>query len=716
MFFFCVVNANAQQFASFDQNQIVLNNGLVNRVISFPSTVNTSVNTTQFSLTGEILPFIATKNNEFSVDLNGETYTGNSAWQVLQCISLADSLHGKGASIQLKALSGKAKGMILTLNYLLYPNLALVKKTIHFLNETNQEIAISSIDVENLATTFDLTTTWIYNNYCRYKTLNGYKGNHYDPVILLHSVTDDRGIVLGNEAQGVLKRTSAMLDGKSVMIGMNHAEEEYPAVKTLKKGEYWITPATFIGLYNKTANPTIVLEKMVANYVRNYMGARIFQNKNIPISIYNTWAPFRGDMTTALVLDVASKAKACGFTDFVIDAGWNTINGKPTITGDKDLDWILNLGDWVVDSTKFPNGLGEVFTKIHQMGMKPGLWISVATATKNASIYKNHPDWFVQDKDGLPAFLHDESGNQNQVTACLAGPYFDYIKNTMIHLVKTYGLSYVKLDLSMVTSAYRFNAETTGCYAKNHSHHKGHEDSYLALYERCFQLFDELHREAPDLFIDCTFETMGKLQLIDFAMLKHAEGNWLLNIDQPAPKGSERLRQLAWWRSALIPASSMVIGNMVVDEPNFVQSLNSLSGSMPILLGDTRKLKDEDVEVINIWNTWMTKMQHEHQIYYFRQDLLGFGEPCEYCWDGFARMNTDTKSGGIIGVFRQNAAENQRTVFIPDLEPTKKYTLRSFPSENVVKILTGSELSTQGFVVSLPERFQSALFYLSVKE
>ncbi len=46
-------------------------------------------------------------------------------------------------------------------------------------------------------------------------------------------------------------------------------------------------------------------------------------------------------------------------------------------------------------------------------------------------------------------------------------------------------------------------------------------------------------------------------------------------------------------------------------------------------------------------------MQDRHDYMMYRQDLAGFGEPQEGQWDGFQRINTDTKSGGIVGVFRQ---------------------------------------------------------------
>jgi alpha-galactosidase len=415
------------------------------------------------------------------------------------------------------------------------------------------------------------------------------------------------------------------------------------------------------------------------------------------------------------VLDVARNAAQCGFQYFVIDAGWNTIEGLPTLTGNKDIDWILNLGDWKEDGEKFPGGLKLVFDSVAALGMKPGLWFSVATSTKNAKVFHDHPEWFIQDEKGQAAFLHDESGNPNQVTACLGTGYYDYIRKTILRFAGM-GVRYVKLDLSIVTSAYRYDPQYTGCSARNHPFHRDREESYLAIYERCFQLFDDLHREVPDLYIDCTFETMGKLQLIDFAMLQHAEGNWLINIDEPAPKGSWRVRQMAWWRSPIIPASSMIIGNMLLDDPNYCQSLISLSGSMPVLLGDTRRLTDAEKSKIQDWADWMHTMQQRHQIMLYRQDLPGFGEPAEGNWDGFQRINTESSSGGIIGVFRQGAAESERKVTVRYLDPETVYTILSVPEGEQVANMNGKELAEEGFKVKLQNKWEGELFEVRIRE
>ena len=700
----------AQSFASWDRQTLTLDNGLVKRIVTLPFNNKNSVETIRLGIAGSLKNFVQNSNDEFYFEVNGQAVTGKSDWKLIDVSAISDENQGSGALVRLKGSGTPNSGLEISVSYLLYPESPVVRKGISFRNTGAVQLKIESLDVEKLSSSLEMTFTWIYNNYGRYKTMNGFTGNHYDPVILLHEVTGNCGLVLGNEAPGVMKKTTAMNDGKSFAIGMTHADDDYPFRKWLASGQEWESPRVFVAPYSNTSNPTEILNTTISDFVRKNMGIRLAKMPHLPTTVYNTWAPFRGDMTTASVIDVAQKAADCGFKYFVMDAGWNTIDGNPTLTGDKDIDWILNLGDWKEDLSKFPNGLKEVFDEVHRLGMKPGLWISVATATKNAKVYREHPEWFVQDEKGNPAFLHDESGNPNQVTACLASGYYDYIKQSILGLVNKHGLKYVKLDLSAVTSAYRYNPLNTGCSAKNHTHHHDREESYLAIYERLWQLFDELHQAVPDLYIDCTFETMGKLQLIDLAMVQHADGNWLTNIDEPSPKGGWRVRQIAWWRSTVIPASSLVIGNLILDEPNYYQSLLSNSGSMPILLGDTRKLNEADRKKIRQWADFMEIMEKKHGIMLYRQDLAGFGEPQDGAWDGFQRINTDTKSGGIVGVFRQDAAENTRMVSVKYLIQNANYSIFSFPDGNEIGKQSGKELSEIGFQVKFEKRTDGRLF------
>jgi len=342
--------------------------------------------------------------------------------------------------------------------------------------------------------------------------------------------------------------------------------------------------------------------------------------------------------------------------------------------------------------------------------MKPGLWISIGSATADAKVYREHPEWFIKTASGTPGNNHTVSSDNDFFTSCFGTEWFSYIKSVILNLVKEHGLAYAKLDLSVVTSAYINDPSVSGCYATDHPGHRDHQESFIAIYQNVLKLFDELHAEAPNLFIDCTFETAGKLQLQDYAFAEHAEGNWLSNIEEPFPTGALRMRQLAWWKSPALPAGSLVIGNLRLDSKNLDFDLKSLIGTLPIVLGDPRKLTSDERAEIKKWADWMVAMQKKYDYMSFRQDLPGFGEPAEGSWDGWSRINTETRNGGIAGVFRQGASENSRTVFIPGLEKQRRYLVLQAPLGKTVAALTGDQLAGEGFKVTFTKDYEAAVF------
>jgi alpha-galactosidase len=325
-------------------------------------------------------------------------------------------------------------------------------------------------------------------------------------------------------------------------------------------------------------------------------------------------------------------------------------------------------------------------------------------------VFQTHPEWFVVDQKGNTGNLHYTAESSDLYTSCFGTEWFGYIKSIILNLVKEHGLAYAKLDLSVVTSAYINDPKFSGCYATDHPYHRDHEESFIMIYQNVLKLFDELHNEAPELFIDCTFETAGKLQLQDYAFVKHAEGNWLSNIEEPVPTGALRVRQLAWWRSPALPAGSLVIGNLPLDSKDLEFDLKSLIGTLPIMLGDPRKLTAEQKAGMKKWSEWMVRMQDRYDYMSYRQDLPGFSEPSEGEWDGWSRINTDRKNGGIAGVFRQGANEDSRQVFMKNLDAQKKYMILSAPDGRQIAVLTGEQLEAQGFRVKLVKKYDGAIF------
>jgi alpha-galactosidase len=458
----------------------------------------------------------------------------------------------------------------------------------------------------------------------------------------------------------------------------------------------------------------------VSAFVRRHLGVRLADVKRKPVFVYNTWmhwSPSQEQVAEAPIHELAQAAAECGAEQFVIDAGWYALDASaPSGEANAD-DWMVRLGDYRTDPERFPNGLGPVFDHIRSLGMRPGLWLSLATANRRSKVYRDHPEWFVRNEAGQPADLHEEPNLANPrtaelATACMATGWSDYIGGRILDLVEKHGLAYAKLDLSIVTSAYRYDPATSGCWAKDHPGHRDREESLGAIYERAYALFDRLHERAPELFIDCTFETMGKLQLVDYSMLRHAEGNSLSNFDEPAPIGPLRVRQMAWWRAPAITASALVIGNLRLDDPGWELALQSVAGSYPILLGDPRKVPPSERAKIRRWAKWLRTMQDRHDFLSFREDVPGFGEPAEGQWDAFARLNRDSGSGGIVGVFRHGAAETRRVVAIQGLAPAATYIVRRGPDGAEVARLEGRAIATTGFAVELSAPYAGALFEL----
>jgi alpha-galactosidase len=701
--FSCIQILVQAQFASWKDNQLILDNKVVQRTITI---AENKLVTISLRLKGNDLNFNTKDSKEFSFLIDGRSYDGQSGWQLLSFNIAKDEHEGNGATIKLKGMDALSD-VELELTYLLYPDLPVIRKQITIVNRSGKEIMLESFDIEKLKLSFTYVECVVFANYGRQKHLSTYIGNWDDPILAIHSYAENAGILLGNEAPGVLKRTDYNVIQDNVNIGLTHTSDIYPFRKYIKQKESWTSPRVFVIPYSKSADPWHTMNNELSDFERKHMGLRIFQNKKRPIFMYNNYRPFGSNFNSSLLISLAKAGAECGIRQFEVDCGWHTTTGNIG----KKVEWIANTGDWIVDKRKFPNGLGPVFDTVRKMGMQPGLWVSVGSAASTSQVFKDHPEWASLDGNGHPSDLHDPSSQIWDLnTMCFATGWKDYAKEKILKLVKEFDLKFVKLDLTVLTSAYLIDPAKSGCYATNHPYHKDHAESFVVIYDRLFDLFDELHKEAPDLYIDCTFETEGKLQLVDYAFLEHAEGNWLTNISEPYPIGTYRIRNLAWWKSPAVPASSLIIGNLTMDSPDFINELKTLVGSFPIVLGDPRKLSKDQRAEIKQWSNWFVRMQNKYDYDLYRQDLNGFGEPVEGGWDGWSRINTDTKAGGIAGIFRQGSPDDTRTISISGLDTSEQYLVKLAPTNTVVAKMTGKALEEKGFKVKINKLYAGMLY------
>ena len=680
----------------FSQNSAILDNKVVRREISLDEN---HILGKSYTMHGEKDSYIRDKSIEFSFLLNNVRYTGLSEWRNIAQRDTTSSNGGKGIIISFENTDNNRFGVELI--YMTYPELPVVHKALRIINKGSGELKLEAVDVESLQAGWHALESYILRQFARNKYFGPFVGDYNDALVVIHDLDHSKGIAIGNEAVSVIKRTTFLLDGKSFTAGLTYPDQEFGFRKWIKAGEMWESPWIFTALYSKTNDPQWVVNTTVPDFVRKYMGIRLEELPRKPMFAYNTWFPFYRNINEQLVMELAKAASECGVEEFIIDDGWQYNIDDP----EGKQGW---HGDWEVDKSKFPNGLKPVFDYIKSLGMKPGLWVTVSSADPSSKIYKEHPDYFIVGPNNQLANLHTEHGGSR--TACLATDWYDHIKETVLRLVREHGLAYLKLDFAIVTSCYVYDTERTGCYASNHPHHKDREESYAAIYDRCMQLLDDLHKEAPELFIDCTYETAGRQHLNDYGIAKHAEGNWLSNIQQPGPLGPLRVRNLAWGRCPAIPATSLLIGNLKMNDEYHQLGFKSLAGTFPIMLGDPRALSKKERAWYKAESDWLKELEEKHGYMAFRQDLPGFGEPQEGSWDGFCRLNSETGSGGVVGVFRHGSREISRIITIPWLKPHKKYVIKQGHERKIIATLSGKDLAEKGFVVSMNKEYDGELY------
>ena len=157
------------------------------------------------------------------------------------------------------------------------------------------------------------------------------------------------------------------------MDGMNLA---------LPPGETLLTPSILLGTYhgNAQAGSNALRRLLYDRYVPLLSGA-----KPLPPVSWNSWFVLENRITESLLKREADIASDAGIEYFCIDAGW--FNG----------DFPDGVGNWTVNTTKFPIGLKPIGDYVRGKGMKLGLWFEPERVGAGTRLLKEHPAWVHND-------------------------------------------------------------------------------------------------------------------------------------------------------------------------------------------------------------------------------------------------------------------------------------------------------------------------------
>jgi len=209
-------------------------------------------------------------------------------------------------------------------------------------------------------------------------------------------------------------------DGKIVLLGALGLESHVE-----------LDGSTLAGRYEEGSGEWFVVYGNEAEVMAHYAGLlaeRLGRGKVArPPRVWCSWYSLYTEIHEQQLLKILADLGDLPFEVFQIDDGWQK-----------------GIGDWEANE-KFPSGMDGMAASIRAAGRIPGLWLAPLLIHSSASVYRDHRDWLLHDKNGGPVsagfnwsgLIYALDTTHPEALAWLA----DLMKK-----VRTWGYDYVKLD------------------------------------------------------------------------------------------------------------------------------------------------------------------------------------------------------------------------------------------------------------------------------
>jgi len=304
-----------------------------------------------------------------------------------------------------------------------------------------------------------------------------------------------------------------------------------PANTTLKPGDVFSTPRTFVAVYAGDFYEPLSLWSNAVD--REGLTKPTNNDENYAIS-WCGWG-YEANVTPKQMTGTIPKLKELGIH-------WATLDDR----------WFSNYGDWQPRTDTFPGDTIQQLVKdFHQQGIKMQLWwlpLAVEDGKGRyeehkyvlSDVVKEHPDWLVLDKSGQPARMA-----RNLATLCPALPEVrDYYKKLTERFIRDWDFDGHKLDNIYAVPP---------CYNPKH-HHKSPNDSVYAMGDVYKVIFETTRALKPNSITQsCPCGTPPSLA-------------WFRYMDQAVtadPVGSVQVRRRIKMYKALLGPRAAIYGDHV---------------------------------------------------------------------------------------------------------------------------------------------------------
>ncbi len=128
---------------------------------------------------------------------------------------------------------------------------------------------------------------------------------------------------------------------------------------------------------------------------------------------------------------LAGDRRDLGVERFVLDDGW--------FLGRRDDS--AGLGDWYVDPSVWPDGLGPLVDHVRHTECSSDSGVEPEMVNLNSELARTHPDWDLSPRGRWPATIRDQ-----QVLNLAHPDAYAYILERLTSLLTDYEISYLKWD------------------------------------------------------------------------------------------------------------------------------------------------------------------------------------------------------------------------------------------------------------------------------
>lgn len=339
-------------------------------------------------------------------------------------------------------------GALVTLVYTAFKNHDAITRSTRVKNTSDNAFSLERIlsaAVDLPSSEYDLIHLWghwakertperirLHHGKQSIESLRVSSGHQHNPFVALAGINtdEDNGEVFGfnlvYSGSFVIETEVDSLGSTRMIAGINPTDFSWK----LTPGETFTTPE-LVMVYSNSGIGS--MSRTFHKLYTNNLCRKQWKGVKRPILV-NNWEGTYFDFDDEKLLNIARDAKELGIEMLVLDDGWFGTNRN-----NDDCD----LGDWFVNEKKIRCGMKELVRRVHDLGLKFGLWFEPEMISPISKLYDEHPDWCLH-VDGRKC----SPARRQYVLDYSRADVRDYILDCMSDLIGDAGIEYVKWDFN----------------------------------------------------------------------------------------------------------------------------------------------------------------------------------------------------------------------------------------------------------------------------